>query len=160
MTTNPIYFLGHVNGGPLRNWGFINSSTPFPGPFTSVAEYHDWLANEYGKSPTIANVSDEAEKKRIAKYRARLDDDMPVVLTHGDLHWGNVLVEFLPDQHNPLPTLRIVAIIDWSMAGWLPKHWESRTTLPGPLVGEFKEELKAGNDYREAVNYFLCQGEQ
>ncbi|KAK0714409.1 kinase-like domain-containing protein [Apiosordaria backusii] len=46
-----------------------------------------------------------------------LDDDAPIVFTHGDLVPCNILVT---EGENP----KVAAIIDWAQAGWYPSYWE------------------------------------
>jgi hypothetical protein len=47
---------------------------------------------------------------------------MPILLTHGQLDPANVLVGY-PDG-DTYSSPQIVAIVDWSMACWMPMHWE------------------------------------
>lgn len=51
-------------------------------------------------------------------YRQFLPDEGQVVLTHGDLTLGNIIISDLPGPR------RIVGIIDWEQAGWYPDYWE------------------------------------
>lgn len=44
-------------------------------------------------------------------------DDTPVVFTHGDINPQNILISTGP---NP----QVVAVLDWSQAGWYPAYWE------------------------------------
>jgi len=51
----------------------------------------------------------------LAFYREASEaDDVPLVLTHGDLSSLNIMVQ--GDT--------VVGIVDWETAGWFPKHWE------------------------------------
>ncbi|KZT08263.1 kinase-like protein [Laetiporus sulphureus 93-53] len=59
------------------------------------------------------------EKDREKAYQIgmpRLDDDAPVVFTHGDLYFSNIMVS--------RTEARVMAIIDWEQAGWMPQFWE------------------------------------
>ncbi|KJR88591.1 uncharacterized protein SPSK_07709 [Sporothrix schenckii 1099-18] len=148
MFTSPIMYgdalslsitnkLGHVNGRPLRNWEFINSATPHAGPFPSLAAFHDWLTTDFGKSPSMSRGlcaptarydADTARRHiRTAENRAKLTNKVPIVLTHGRLGAANVLVRYPAhdggSSSGPTPP-RIVAVLDWSTAGWMPAHWE------------------------------------
>lgn len=114
----------------------------------------------------------ESGKTTIAadtEYRAKLDDNVPVALTHGQLSPVNILVGH-PDgdtYRNP----QIMAIIDWSMAGWMPLHWEDcekehDEENPSSVVVKTEDgtevkaeddglaDLKAEKEYRDAVRYF------
>jgi hypothetical protein len=53
-------------------------------------------------------------------FRGHLPDDVPVVFTHGDLHWSNVMIAPSPDGLG----FQVTSIIDWCQAGWLPSYWE------------------------------------
>ena len=52
--------------------------------------------------------------------------DHKVVLTHGDFHPRNIMVE----------DMVITGIIDWECAGWYPEYWEyvKALTSVGPVV--------------------------
>jgi aminoglycoside phosphotransferase len=75
------------------------------GPFTTVAEFHDHLAD------VSTFYMDEADIKRI---RARMSDHHRVLFTHGDLAPRNIFVK----------GDRVVALIDWEHSGWYPEYWE------------------------------------
>ncbi|CAL1714669.1 unnamed protein product [Somion occarium] len=51
--------------------------------------------------------------------RRLLRDDYRIVLTHGDLHMRNIMVEDAPNDE-----IRITGIIDWEFGGWYPEYWE------------------------------------
>ncbi len=44
-------------------------------------------------------------------------DDTPVVFTHGNLNPQNIVISTGPSP-------RVVAVLDWSQAGWYPAYWE------------------------------------
>lgn len=46
--------------------------------------------------------------------------DSPIVFTHSDLNFSNVLIT--PCSSNE--ALCILAIIDWEQSGWMPSFWE------------------------------------
>ncbi|KAM3421445.1 hypothetical protein BST61_g1839 [Cercospora zeina] len=50
---------------------------------------------------------------------AGLRDDIPVVFTHADLDFSNIILS--DSQDGPV---RIKAIIDWHQSGWYPEPWE------------------------------------
>lgn len=55
-----------------------------------------------------------------------LRDDYGVVLTHGDLHPGNIMVA---DDAECAGGVRVTGIIDWEMGGWYPEYWEMYKAL-------------------------------
>ncbi|PCH01343.1 Aminoglycoside phosphotransferase [Penicillium occitanis (nom. inval.)] len=62
------------------------------------------------------------DNEYIARYvEARIDrlDALPIVLTHGDLDWSNILVNDGKKQ--------ISGIIDWECSGYFPAYWEWAT---------------------------------
>jgi len=50
----------------------------------------------------------------------RLPFDSPIVFTHSDLNFSNILIT--PRISNEAP--RVLAIIDWEQSGWMPSFWE------------------------------------
>lgn len=56
-----------------------------------------------------------------------ISQDVPIVFTHNDLSASNIIVSRGP---NP----KVVSIVDWKQAGWLPSYWECckarRVTVP------------------------------
>ena len=44
--------------------------------------------------------------------------EMPVMFTHGNLHPANIVIS--TGTAHP----RVVAVLDWSQAGWYPAYWE------------------------------------
>lgn len=121
-----------MNGTHLRDWFIQNSPTPDDeaGPFSSVAEFHDWLANDIGK-PAGSIVPPEKH----AEFRSDMLDDSPIVLSHGGLTYDNILVSYLADG-----TEVIEAIVDWSQAGWYPSYWD-RLKMPFDGGDEATEEV-------------------
>ncbi|KAJ7204636.1 kinase-like domain-containing protein [Mycena haematopus] len=79
------------------------------GPFNSVAEFETFLGRGWfieNKLAEYAEYSAEFSRCESRSYRT--------VFTHCDLAPRNILVK---DN-------RIVAIVDWEMAGWYPEYWE------------------------------------
>ncbi|KAL1911116.1 hypothetical protein Sste5344_002914 [Sporothrix stenoceras] len=144
------------------------------GPFSSVTEFHDWLATDDGRSKTMATglcnfKSGTTTTETDAKYRAKLDDNVPVVLTHGQLNPVNILVGYPDGDKSGSP--QIMAIIDWSMAGWMPLHWEdcegendeghstsvafeAEDGTKATAEGDSTANPETEEEYRDAVRYF------
>ncbi|KAK7178317.1 phosphotransferase enzyme family protein [Paraphaeosphaeria sporulosa] len=105
-------FIGSIARDPLYDRAISIQYISEAGPFTSVKEFHDWFTSLYKRpTPDPQCVPDP--------FRQELPDDSEIVFTHGDLHPSNVIVS---SSH---PS-RVVAIIDWEQAGWLPAYWEVR----------------------------------
>ncbi|RMZ75099.1 hypothetical protein DV738_g5654, partial [Chaetothyriales sp. CBS 135597] len=106
-------WIGSCTGsGPVYDHR-LNNLAPC-GPFTSVAEFHDYLVAPIKKCP---------RPEWAVKYRQRLNDNYNTRFTHADLSWENILVD--PD------TGTITGIIDWEMAGFWPEWWEYRKAMLG-----------------------------
>ncbi|KAG8163974.1 hypothetical protein KVR01_005892 [Diaporthe batatas] len=76
------------------------------GPFGSLREFHDWLA-----SPLLRK---NARSMYWHQITTQLGADYPIVFTHADIAARNIMVR----------DGRIVAVIDWELAGWYPEYWE------------------------------------
>lgn len=109
----PIHLIssGHICRTPLRDHAFPVDVLPNAGPFLSVKEFHDWFA--FLPRRDIKNPN----AYPIEPYRTDLPDDAQIVLTHGDLHRSNIMVT----KTGPP---KVLALIDWYQAGWLPEYWE------------------------------------
>lgn len=58
----------------------------------------------------------------IEPFRYELPDGCAIDFTHGDLHRSNIIIS----AQEPY---RVLAIVDWEQAGWLPEYWEARKAL-------------------------------
>jgi hypothetical protein len=104
--------LGHVGRQPLLDIIYAGGGSPTAGPFSSVADFHDWITSSYGP------YKYEPEQNRSPHpYRSFLLDDVTIVFTHSDLHPSNIMLSTGP---NP----RVLSIIDWHQSGWYPDYWE------------------------------------
>lgn len=106
------------------------------------------------------------------EYRAKLDDNVRVVLTHGQLSPANILVGYPDGDTHGNP--QIMAIIDWSMAGWMPLHWENCEKEHGEenstsVTAKIEDGTKVKDEddsmvdqvvekeYRDVVRYFTLE---
>jgi aminoglycoside phosphotransferase (APT) family kinase protein len=105
-------WIGSCTGGPAYDHRIDNLATC--GPFSSVAEFHDYLVAPIRKCP---------RPEWVAKYRQRLSDEHDTIFIHADLSRENILVD--PG------TGAITGIIDWEMAGFWPDWWEYRKAMIG-----------------------------
>lgn len=81
-----------------------------PPNLLSVSDFHDWI---------VSTVYPKTSPCYRRWFRARMRDDYRVVLTHGDFHPRNIMLETLPSGE-----ARVTGIIDWEMGGWYPEYWE------------------------------------
>jgi aminoglycoside phosphotransferase (APT) family kinase protein len=106
-------FIGSCTGGPAYDHR-LNNGLPC-GPFASEGEFHDFL---------VAPVREEPRPELAARYRSCLPDDHGINFAHADLSFDHILVD--PDGNG-----KVMAIIDWEMAGFWPSWWEYRKALYG-----------------------------
>lgn len=105
-------WIGSVSRGPAFDHRLSNMSTC--GPFTSVSEFHDFLAAPVRSSP---------RPEWFEKYRSQLADTYGVRVSHADLLGENILLD--PSTGN------VTGVLDWEMAGFWPEWWEFRKALFG-----------------------------
>ncbi|KAF5371022.1 hypothetical protein D9615_010036 [Tricholomella constricta] len=91
-----------VDGGPCLE---SRISTEPWGPFDTIADFQQLYGYEYVRE-NFPEFRDNFDKVKGRVYRT--------VFTHGDLGPHNILWK----------DGKIVAIIDWETAGWLPEYWE------------------------------------
>jgi hypothetical protein len=102
-SSNCLGALGRTQCNDSVFWGYPGLS----GPFDSLKAFHD--------SFTTINLLPGAGE--FAAYSRRgLPDNIPIVFTHGDLHFSNIII-------SPVGS-KVVGIIDWEFAGFYPEYWE------------------------------------
>ena len=90
------------------------------GPFAGIQDFHRHLRQGFQYDPgNNPEINELIHLQEAASH--------PPVLTHGDLSSLNILVR---DD-------KIVGIIDWETAGWLPSYWEYTTACYVNLQNEF-----------------------
>lgn len=88
---------------------YVFEAIPSAGPFKTVKEFNDWFsALPQQQLPDSLKYKDP--------YREFLPDG-GIRFTHGDLHRGNIIIS----RTDPP---RVMAVIDWTHAGWYPDYWE------------------------------------
>lgn len=111
--------VSNLDGGPLYDCRLPQTSSW--GPFDTIYDFHLALRNnitirsleaQTQSSLGPATISDI--EKLVAFHESVI---RPPVLTHGDLSSFNILVR----------NDKVVGIIDWETAGWLPYYWEYTT---------------------------------
>ena len=96
------------------------------------ADFNDFLCSQRGRTQT----------PWIKMIRSFMSDGHRMVMTHGDLHPRNIMVEWdtsegEPDGEDGL--VRVTSLIDWKLDGWYPEYWEYTKALSaaqtrGPLA--------------------------
>ncbi|KAJ4299768.1 hypothetical protein N0V90_005014 [Kalmusia sp. IMI 367209] len=100
--------IGSLTHGPAPDRCL--ESLPSLKPFSTRAVFHDWLSWLWRRHvPDPQSIEDP--------WRDLLEDNGPIVLTHGDLRPANIIVT----ASSPA---KVVAIVDWEQAGWYPDYWE------------------------------------
>jgi hypothetical protein len=92
------------------------AGAPPPGPFPTVAAFHDYFVSMAVTISQSRQATAGGEQVRYTPHHL-FPGDVPVVLTHGGLHPRNIIVSAGP---NP----RVVSILGWEQAGWYPAYWE------------------------------------
>ncbi|RMZ74544.1 phosphotransferase enzyme family [Pyrenophora seminiperda CCB06] len=112
------------------------------GTLRTEAEFNDFLFQHPKKTVT----------PWVKMIRCSMKDDHRIVMTHGDLHPRNIMVNLEANEleANESPSIqgeitptekkvvRVSSIIDWEVAGWYPESWEfvkavSMIDTRGPL---------------------------
>ncbi|PBP16985.1 hypothetical protein BUE80_DR011917 [Diplocarpon rosae] len=111
--------VSNIEGGPVYDGRLPQTSCW--GPFKSVHDFQLALRNDVTAHSLEAQTHSSLDsaaisdmQKLIAFHESVL---RPPVLTHGDLSSFNIL----------LRNDKVVGIIDWETAGWLPYYWEYTT---------------------------------
>ncbi|KAK4149048.1 kinase-like domain-containing protein [Chaetomidium leptoderma] len=117
------------HGGMPRFGGFISAvckdtrrqqwvSAP---TIHNETQFNDFLCHKPGRS---ANAW-------ITMIRSGMRDDHSLVMTHGDLHPRNIMVQWEGGEEEEgardrgeKKRVRVTALIDWESSGWYPEYWE------------------------------------
>lgn len=104
----PSSTVSGFGGFPLHCDRLSINLAPY-GPFPSIAAFHTFIV----KNSNLEVPPDKADEvyQCITKAHSR---PHRLVLTHGDLHAANILVD---DE------LNITGIVDWECCGWCPEYW-------------------------------------
>jgi thiamine kinase-like enzyme len=97
-----------VDRSALRD--YLLRDMPSPGPFPCVKSFHDWFSRLPDRHFYGHTISYD-------HYRPLVNDRVPIMFTHGDIHRHNILVR--PDD-----PAEVLSIVDWAHAGWYPIYWE------------------------------------
>ena len=118
--------VGGLSGGPIYDFRYAAGRVGLDGkehpdgedafgPFENAYDFHLWLRNGF-KSPIVSAGDKPSEAEVALDKLCQIQDrrDYSTVITHGDFGGLNIII-----KNN-----RVVAIIDWATAGWLPDYWE------------------------------------
>lgn len=101
--------VASTNGGPIYDQRLPGKSVW--GPFKTIQDFHKELRNGI----EVENVTENEFAPDLKKLISFHNQPWPnPVFTHGDLSSLNILVR----------GDKIVGIVDWETAGWLPPYWE------------------------------------
>lgn len=109
----------NLDGGPIFDCRLPKTSSW--GPFGTLHDFHMALRNnvtsKHLEAPAHSSLSVDAipDMQKLVSFHEAVT--RPPVFTHGDLSSLNILVR---DD-------KVVAIVDWETAGWLPYYWEYTT---------------------------------
>ncbi|PKS08733.1 hypothetical protein jhhlp_004786 [Lomentospora prolificans] len=107
--------VSNIIGGPVFDERLPDK--PFWGPFASVADFHRELRNQvelkHLEGPNKAKFPEDMAD--LIRFHHETPDKP--VFTHGDLSSFNILVR----------GDKVVGIVDWETAGWMPAYWEYTT---------------------------------
>ncbi|TKA22544.1 hypothetical protein B0A50_08085 [Salinomyces thailandicus] len=109
------------------------------GPFATIQAFHLWLRDDFQPSDEVEQHTRTDSDWRDIEKMAAMQDGLwpPPVFTHGDLNPFNILVR----------GDKVVAIIDWELAGWYPNYWEYTSTWLGSYL--------RWPDWQDALHLFL-----
>lgn len=85
----------------------------------SEADFNDFLCGHHDSRRT--------QTPWIKMIRSFMKDDHELVMTHGDLHPRNIMVEW--EEHDGTKGIKITSVLDWEMTGWYPEYWEFAKAL-------------------------------
>ncbi|KAF7373392.1 Kinase-like protein [Mycena sanguinolenta] len=126
-------WIGSASGGALFEVGMAHSGLEEGwGPYADLAAFND------ARMARLAQI-DSPMGDRLRDYRHAMQDHLPIVFTHAAIHRGNVLLKQSPDGTQ----VDVVALLDWSSAGWRPIFWEGHRS--DWLGRSFKGWLELGS---------------
>lgn len=117
--------LSQIGDQPLMDIMFSDAGHYPAVPFESVSSFHDFFAKLLNRVPSRDGFEE----------LAGLNDDIPVVFTHGDLNQHNIPISKPGDGD-----LRITGIIDWHRSGWYPEPWEFKARCVAQPGGDWVEK--------------------
>jgi len=111
--------ISNVDGGPIHDCRLPRTSSW--GPFDTIYDFHLALRNNVTyksletQTDSSLNPTAVSDMQQLVTFHESVIQTP--VLTHGDLSSFNILIR----------DSKVVGIIDWETAGWLPYYWEYTT---------------------------------
>jgi len=106
---------GNPTHGALQDSMFATLSS-HAGPFPTVSAFHEWFVSTAMQASASRQGSAATSLCHFPSDYFR--PETPVSFTHGNLHPSNIVIS--TKTAHP----RVVAVLDWSQAGWYPAYWE------------------------------------
>ncbi|OTA99832.1 hypothetical protein M426DRAFT_35212, partial [Hypoxylon sp. CI-4A] len=102
-------------GGSMYDSRILHAHGRF-GPFKTINEFHSWIREGTTLEDYKIRSGDDDPDYLAFKHMLSVQDRpwSAPVFTHGDMNPSNVLVR----------GTKVVGIIDWEFAGWMPPYWE------------------------------------
>ena len=97
----------------MRRWTRKSSN-----PIKTEAQFNEFLLSDAHTNSRLVDL-----------VRSCLREDHRTVMTHGDLHTRNIIVDNSSD-------LKITGIVDWETGGGYPEYWEYIKAVQIPFIGE------------------------
>jgi tRNA A-37 threonylcarbamoyl transferase component Bud32 len=110
----------NIDGGPLHDYRLPHKLSW--GPFTTISDFHLALRNNVtsealkGQASSSLSPNAVSDMHKLISFHESVTQ--PPVLTHGDLNTPNILLD----------GDKVVAILDWGTAAWMPYYWEYTMT--------------------------------
>ncbi|KAH6909900.1 kinase-like domain-containing protein [Coprinopsis sp. MPI-PUGE-AT-0042] len=103
------FIIGGIGGQPLRDEVFFGKANQ---PFRDTCSFYKFLTGLTCEE-RVGYHHDYPQQFPALPY------DAPIVFTHGDLNFSNILV-----TRSQEGVYSVAAIIDWERGGWMPKYWD------------------------------------
>jgi hypothetical protein len=105
-----VTLLGAIGGQPAADilWFGLYSE-----PFPDTEAFYEFV---------MRRPASERQKAHEEYGHPHLPYDSPIVFTHSDLNFHNILIT--PRDRWTSERPHVMAIIDWDQSGWMPSFWE------------------------------------
>lgn len=122
-----------ADGGTLhdyRIWGA--AGVKGMGPFKTEGEFNLFLRNGIETTENMGEGETKRDVERLIEmHKEEERKHHKTVFTHGDVSGSNILVK----------GGKVVALIDFEMAGFYPEYWEYTTAMNSNYIKGWREEI-------------------